>query len=182
MNFHRLLTFLALLAISGCGNGGDNVSSAIGGGNVSAVDGGGLTSAVTPTANIPIVLPSGANGRQILGTRGFARVQADEFNTNKEAQTQFRVEFPYGASSGWKAAYQGYTQAFNIPNVTDSIVIQDGLCAWGDPSGLPGPLGWRTYGQQVLIDALIKVPERRVAGAAVTRRCDLQVPDHLRRH
>ncbi len=46
--------------------------------------------------------------------------------------------------------------------VTDSIVIQDGLCAWGDPSGLPGPLGWRTYGQQVLIDALIKVPERRV--------------------
>lgn len=45
--------------------------------------------------------------------------------------------------------------------VTDTIVIQDGLCAWGDPSGLPGPLGWRAYGQQVLIDALIKVPERR---------------------
>lgn len=45
--------------------------------------------------------------------------------------------------------------------VTDTIVIGDGLCAWGDPSGLPGPLGWRTYGQQVLIDALIKVPERR---------------------
>jgi 4-hydroxy-3-polyprenylbenzoate decarboxylase len=45
--------------------------------------------------------------------------------------------------------------------VTDTIVIKDGLCAWGDPSGLPGPLGWRAYGQQVLIDALIKVPERR---------------------
>lgn len=45
--------------------------------------------------------------------------------------------------------------------VSDSIVIAEGLCAWGDPSGLPGPLGWRAYGQQVLIDALIKVPERR---------------------
>ena len=45
--------------------------------------------------------------------------------------------------------------------VSDTIVIKEGLCAWGDPSGLPGPLGWRAYGQQVLIDALIKVPERR---------------------
>ena len=45
--------------------------------------------------------------------------------------------------------------------VSDSIVITEGLCAWGDPSGLPGPLGWRAYGQQILIDALIKVPERR---------------------
>jgi len=45
--------------------------------------------------------------------------------------------------------------------VSDSIVIHEGMCAWGDPSGLPGPLGWRTYGQQVFIDALIKVPERR---------------------
>ncbi len=43
----------------------------------------------------------------------------------------------------------------------DSILIKDGLCAWGDPSGIPGPLGWRAYGQQVLIDALIKVPEHR---------------------
>ncbi|MBI4447079.1 MAG: UbiD family decarboxylase [Acidobacteria bacterium] len=48
-----------------------------------------------------------------------------------------------------------------VQPVSDSIIIQDGLCAWGDPSGLPGPLGWRTYGQQMLIDALIKVPERR---------------------
>lgn len=45
--------------------------------------------------------------------------------------------------------------------VRDSIVIQDGLCAWGDPSGIAGPLGWRAYGQQVMIDALIKVPEHR---------------------
>ena len=45
--------------------------------------------------------------------------------------------------------------------VRDSIIIKDGLCAWGDPSGIPGPLGWRAYGQQVLIDALIKVPEHR---------------------
>jgi 3-polyprenyl-4-hydroxybenzoate decarboxylase len=45
--------------------------------------------------------------------------------------------------------------------VSDSIIIEKGLCAWGDPSGLPGPLGWRAYGEQVLFDALIKVPERR---------------------
>ena len=45
--------------------------------------------------------------------------------------------------------------------VSDSIMIEKGLCAWGDPSGLPGPLGWRAYGEQMLIDALIKVPERR---------------------
>jgi len=45
--------------------------------------------------------------------------------------------------------------------VSDSIVITEGLCAWGDPSGLPGPLGWRCFGQQVMIDALIKCPERR---------------------
>lgn len=43
----------------------------------------------------------------------------------------------------------------------DTIMIKEGLCAWGDPSGIPGPLGWRAYGQQVLIDALIKVPEHR---------------------
>jgi len=45
--------------------------------------------------------------------------------------------------------------------VSDSIVIEKGLCAWGDPSGLPGPLGWRAYGEQMMFDALIKVPERR---------------------
>ncbi len=48
-----------------------------------------------------------------------------------------------------------------VQPATDTILIRDGLCAWGDPSGIPGPLGWRAYGQQVLIDALIKVPERR---------------------
>ncbi len=45
--------------------------------------------------------------------------------------------------------------------VSDSIVIEKGLCAWGDPSGLPGPMGWRAYGEQMMFDALIKVPERR---------------------
>ena len=44
--------------------------------------------------------------------------------------------------------------------VSDSIIIEKGLAAWGDPSALPGPLGWKTYGEQILIDALIKVPER----------------------
>jgi len=46
--------------------------------------------------------------------------------------------------------------------VSDSIVIEKGLCAWGDPSGLPGPLSWRAYGEQIMFDALIKVPERRM--------------------
>ncbi len=44
--------------------------------------------------------------------------------------------------------------------VSDSIVIEKGLSTWGDPSGLVGPLGWKTYGEQVMIDGLIKVPER----------------------
>lgn len=44
--------------------------------------------------------------------------------------------------------------------VSDSIVIEKGLSAHGDPSAIPGPLGWKTYGEQILIDALIKVPER----------------------
>lgn len=48
-----------------------------------------------------------------------------------------------------------------VQPASDTILIREGLCAWGDPSGIPGPLGWRAYGQQVLIDALIKVPERR---------------------
>jgi 4-hydroxy-3-polyprenylbenzoate decarboxylase len=44
--------------------------------------------------------------------------------------------------------------------VSDSIVIKNGLAAWGDPSAGRGPLGWKAYGEQMLIDALIKVPER----------------------
>jgi UbiD family decarboxylase len=43
---------------------------------------------------------------------------------------------------------------------TDSIIIEHGLCEWGDPGGLVGPLGWRAYGEQMMIDATIKVPER----------------------
>ncbi len=66
--------------------------------------------------------------------------------------------------------------------VTDTIVIQDGLCAWGDPSGLPGPLGWRAYGQQVLIDALIKVPERRTEWEPRTepRRWELEAIERIK--
>jgi hypothetical protein len=47
--------------------------------------------------------------RLLLSTRGFARVVADSKNVNKEAQTLFRIEFPYGAASGWKLTYQGYS-------------------------------------------------------------------------
>ena len=44
--------------------------------------------------------------------------------------------------------------------VSDSIMIEKGNCEWGDPGGFPGPLGWKTYGEQMIIDATIKVPER----------------------
>ena len=44
--------------------------------------------------------------------------------------------------------------------VSDSIVIEKGLALWADPGATPGTLGWKTYGEQVMIDALIKVPER----------------------
>jgi len=44
--------------------------------------------------------------------------------------------------------------------VSDSIMIEKGLATWGDPGGFPGPLGWKSYGEQMIIDALIKVPER----------------------
>ena len=66
--------------------------------------------------------------------------------------------------------------------VMDSIVIQDGLCAWGDPSGLPGPLGWRAYGQQMFIDALIKVPERRTYWEPRTdpRSWEIKAVEHMR--
>src|SRR5262249_16060581 len=50
-----------------------------------------------------------AKGRMILGTRGFARVVADTRNVNKEAQTHFPIEFPYGAADGWKLTYQGFS-------------------------------------------------------------------------
>lgn len=44
--------------------------------------------------------------------------------------------------------------------VSDSIIIEKGLAEWGDPSAYRGPLGWKTYGEQIMIDGLIKVPER----------------------
>jgi 3-polyprenyl-4-hydroxybenzoate decarboxylase len=44
--------------------------------------------------------------------------------------------------------------------VSDSIMIEKGLVPWGDPGGLPDHLGWKCYGEQMMIDALIKVPER----------------------
>jgi len=47
--------------------------------------------------------------------------------------------------------------------VDDTIVIKKGLCTWGDPEGIPDHLGWPTYGQQVMLDALIKVPERHTS-------------------
>lgn len=44
--------------------------------------------------------------------------------------------------------------------VSDSIQIEKGLCGWGDPGGLADDKGWKAYGEQIMIDALIKVPER----------------------
>ena len=44
--------------------------------------------------------------------------------------------------------------------ISDSIFIEKGLAGWGDPSAESGLLGWRTFGEQMLIDALIKVPEK----------------------
>ncbi len=47
--------------------------------------------------------------------------------------------------------------------VSDSITIEKGLAGWGDPGALPGPLGWKTFGEQIMIDGLIKVPERHAS-------------------
>ena len=47
--------------------------------------------------------------------------------------------------------------------VSDSVVIEKGLAGWGDPGALPGPLGWKTFGEQVMIDGLIKIPERHAS-------------------
>jgi 3-polyprenyl-4-hydroxybenzoate decarboxylase len=44
--------------------------------------------------------------------------------------------------------------------VSDSVTIEKGMSGWGDPGGLPGPLGWKSYGEQIMIDATVKVPER----------------------
>lgn len=44
--------------------------------------------------------------------------------------------------------------------VSDSVMIEKGMAGWGDPGALPGPLGWKSYGEQMMIDATIKVPER----------------------
>jgi len=44
--------------------------------------------------------------------------------------------------------------------ISDSIFIEKGCAAWGDVSGRLAEHGWPAYGEQVLIDGLIKVPER----------------------
>ena len=44
--------------------------------------------------------------------------------------------------------------------VSDAITIENGVCGWGDPSGIPGYTGFKTYGEQIMIDGTIKVPER----------------------
>ncbi|MFC2003517.1 UbiD family decarboxylase domain-containing protein [Chloroflexota bacterium] len=43
--------------------------------------------------------------------------------------------------------------------LSDSIRIEKGVAGHGDPSAGRGPQGYHTYGEQMLIDALIKVPE-----------------------
>lgn len=47
--------------------------------------------------------------------------------------------------------------------VSDSIMIEKGRCQWGDPGGVPGVLGWKAYGEQMIVDATIKIPERHTA-------------------
>ncbi len=44
--------------------------------------------------------------------------------------------------------------------VSDSITIEKGLAGWGDPDAIPDALGWKAFGEQIMIDGLIKVPER----------------------
>jgi UbiD family decarboxylase len=44
--------------------------------------------------------------------------------------------------------------------VSDAITIEKGVCGWGDPSGIPGYTGFKNYGEQIMIDGTIKVPER----------------------
>ncbi len=44
--------------------------------------------------------------------------------------------------------------------VSDAITIEKGVCGWGDPTGLADHLGYKTYGEQIMIDGTIKVPER----------------------
>lgn len=43
--------------------------------------------------------------------------------------------------------------------ISDSIMIPKGLATWGDPSAETGLLGWKVFGEQMLIDGLIKIPE-----------------------
>jgi 3-polyprenyl-4-hydroxybenzoate decarboxylase len=44
--------------------------------------------------------------------------------------------------------------------IADSVTVENGVCGWGDPSGIPGYTGFKTYGEQIMIDGTIKVPER----------------------
>lgn len=46
-----------------------------------------------------------------------------------------------------------------VQPVSDSIFIPKGVASWGDPSAQTGLLGWRAFGEQQLIDGLIKIPE-----------------------
>jgi len=61
---------------------------------------------------------------------------------------------PYDWSDVWFALNT------RVMPVSDSLMIEKGNCIWGDPGGYDGPLGWKTFGEQMLIDATIKVPER----------------------
>ncbi len=44
--------------------------------------------------------------------------------------------------------------------VSDSITVEKGMALWGDPGAYAGALGWKAFGEQIIIDASIKVPER----------------------
>lgn len=70
----------------------------------------------------------------LLSTRGYAKVNTDTINRTGnngigEAQTELRMCFPYGAASGWKVVYQG----FSGPS-TDDLTIYN-AAVWILPPG-----------------------------------------------
>ncbi len=120
---------LSALGLQGCGGGASKapvVPASVGaaGGAINpaapSAPGGSVGVVIDPT----IAPVTGNKGIMFLSTRGFARTFADEHNTNKEAVTLHRQECPYGASSGWKVTYLGFTDA------TPDTILLMGAAVW----------------------------------------------------